>query len=107
MNEYLARLSRELPDVRRIFLCEKRGTHLGYNIERHGGELVFRDSFNENRSTLGHFNKTLETLTLGGKSCLSFSDKDFAAQKPIMTYFYDIGDDWLLIFDLCVNVKGN
>jgi len=106
MNEYLTRLYRELPDVRRLSLCDKRGTQFTYNIEKRDGEMISCDNFNKNWSCRGYFSKALESLALGGKSCISNSYRDFSTKEPIMTYFYDIGDAWLLFFDFCAEIDG-
>jgi EAL domain-containing protein (putative c-di-GMP-specific phosphodiesterase class I) len=100
LNEYLTRLCRELPDVRRAYICDRQGLQLTCNIERHDGELAPRDYLNKNWSWRGYFSKALETLTLGGNSCLANGYRDFTTKEPVLTYFYALGDDRLLFLDL-------
>ena len=100
LNDYLTRICRELPDVRRAYLCDRQGVQLTHNIERLNGELIRRDYQNKNWSWRGYFSKALETLTLGGRSCISNGYRDVTTKEPVLTYFYAIHDDRLLFFDL-------
>jgi EAL domain-containing protein (putative c-di-GMP-specific phosphodiesterase class I) len=100
LNEYLAGLCRELPEAKRAYLCDRQGTQLTHNIERRGGELIRRDYCNKNWSWRGYFSKALETLTVGGQSCISNGYRDFTTREPVSTYFYALGDDRLLFLDL-------
>jgi EAL domain-containing protein (putative c-di-GMP-specific phosphodiesterase class I) len=100
LNEYLIRLCRELPDIRRAYICDRQGLQITCNIERRDGELASRDYLNKNWSWRGYFSKALETLTLGGKSCLANGYRDFTTKEPVLTYFYALGGDSLLFLDL-------
>ena len=101
LNGYLTRLCRELSDARRVYLCDKQGIQLTCSIEKRGTELICGEYCGKNWSWRGYFSKALETLALGGKSCLSNSYRDFTTKEPVRTYFHAIGNDRLLFVDMC------
>jgi EAL domain-containing protein (putative c-di-GMP-specific phosphodiesterase class I) len=69
-DTYLIKLFRELPEVIRIYLCNRQGIQLSNNIERQSGDIVCRDYKNKNWAWRGYFYETIEAFTTGRKSCL-------------------------------------
>jgi len=99
-NEYLIKLFRELPEVIRIYLCNRKGVQLSNNIERQSGDIVCRDYKNKNWAWRGYFHEIIKAFIRGRKSCLTNPYRDFTTKEKICTYSYAIKDDVFLLADI-------
>jgi EAL domain-containing protein (putative c-di-GMP-specific phosphodiesterase class I) len=99
-NEYLIKFFCELPEVIRIYLCDKKGVQLSNNIEQESGKIVCRDYKNKNWAWRGYFHEIIAAFATGGKSCLSHEYRDFITKGKIFTYCYAINDDVYLLADI-------
>jgi len=100
IDAYLTKLCHELPEVRRIYLCNRRGDQITYNFERHLDDVTFCDYRNKNWAWRGYFHDALEAFIAGRKSCLSTAYLDFTTKKHILTYSYMLADDVFLFVDI-------
>jgi hypothetical protein len=100
VNIYLSKLCGELPEVIRIYLCNKYGEQISYNFEWNSGEVTLCDYRGKNWAWRGFFHEALETLIAGRKSCLSTAYRDFSTKKRVFTYFYALSDDIFLFVDV-------
>jgi EAL domain-containing protein (putative c-di-GMP-specific phosphodiesterase class I) len=99
-DPYLMKLFHELPEVIRIFLCNRQGAQLSNNIERQSEDIVCRDYKNKNWAWRGYFHETIKAFARGRKSCLSNVYRDFNTKEKMCTYCYAINDTIFLFADL-------
>jgi len=99
-NEYLTKLFRELPEVIRIYLCNRKGVQLSNNIERQSDRIICRDYINKNWAWRGYFHEIIKAFIRGRKSCLTNPYRDFTTKEKICTYSYAIKDDVFLLADI-------
>jgi len=104
-DAYLIRLFRELPDVKRIYLCSRQGVQLSDNIERDSEDIVCRDYRNKNWAWRGYFHESLTAFAMGRKSGLSNIYRDFTTKEQIFTYYYAISDDVFLFVDFAKDTE--
>jgi len=97
---FLTELCLELPEVIRIYLCNRQGDQISYNFEWVSGNIQNRDYRGKNWAWRGFFHEALETFISGGKSCLSSAYRDFLTKNRIYTYFYALNDDVFLFADI-------
>ncbi|MDR1858348.1 MAG: EAL domain-containing protein [Treponema sp.] len=100
INEYLSKLCGELPEVVRIYLCNKLGEQITYNFEWNSENVTLRDYRGKNWTWRGFFSEALEALIEGKKSCLSTVYRDFTTKKRIYTYFYALDSNIFLFADI-------
>jgi len=100
INTYLEKLCSELPEVMRIYLCNKHGAQITYNFEWHSGKVTYCDCRNKNWVWRRFFHEALETFIVGKKSCLSTAYRDFITKERIFTYFYALSDDVFFFADI-------
>ncbi|MCL1959098.1 MAG: EAL domain-containing protein [Spirochaetes bacterium] len=99
-DEYLIKLFRELPEVIRIYLCNRKGVQISNNIERQSGDIVCRNYRNKNWAWRGYFHEIIKAFIRGRKSCLTNPYRDFTTKEKICTYYYSIKDDVFLLADI-------
>jgi len=100
VNTYLTELCGELPEVIRIYLCNKHGEQITQNFEWHSGNVTLCDYRGKNWAWRRFFHEALETYIAGRKSCLSSAYRDFTTKTQVFTYFYALDDDIFLFVDI-------
>ena len=100
VEEYLSKLCMELPEVVRIYLCNKFGEQITYNFEWHSEKITLCDYRGKNWMWRGFFSEALEAMIEGRKSCLSTVYRDFTTKKRIYTYFYALNNNIFLFADI-------
>jgi EAL domain-containing protein (putative c-di-GMP-specific phosphodiesterase class I) len=96
----LIKLLTELPQVKRIYLCNRQGVQLSNNIERNSENIVCCDYKNKNWAWRGYFHETITAFAIGRKSCLSNTYRDFTTKEQMFTYCYAASDDIFLFADI-------
>jgi EAL domain-containing protein (putative c-di-GMP-specific phosphodiesterase class I) len=96
----LVKLCRELPEVLRIYLCNKYGKQITYNFEQHSGDVTCYDCRGKNWAWRGYFHEAMDAFITGRKSCLSSAYRDFTTKKRVFTYFYALSNDVFLFADI-------
>ncbi|MDR1829422.1 MAG: hypothetical protein LBQ76_01485, partial [Candidatus Fibromonas sp.] len=96
----LTKLCSELPEVIRIYLCDRHGNQISYNFEWISGKVVIFDYRGKNWSWRGFFHEAQEAIITGKNSCLSTAYRDFTTKKRVFTYFYAFGDDVFFFADI-------
>ncbi|WP_461245974.1 EAL domain-containing protein [Treponema sp. R6D11] len=99
-NEYLTKLFRALPEVIRIYLCNRKGVQLSNNIEKQEEKVVCREFKNKNWAWRGYFHEIIKAFIRGRRSCLTNPYRDFTTKEKICTYCYAINDDVFLLADI-------
>jgi EAL domain-containing protein (putative c-di-GMP-specific phosphodiesterase class I) len=99
-DECLNKLFRELPEVIRIYLCDRKGVQISNNIERQSGGVLYKDYKNKNWAWRGYFHEIIKAFIRGRKSCLTNPYRDFTTKEKIWTYCYAIKDDVFLLADI-------
>jgi EAL domain-containing protein (putative c-di-GMP-specific phosphodiesterase class I) len=99
-NEYLTKLFHALPEVIRIYLCNRKGMQLSNNIEKQDDNVVCRDFQNKNWAWRGYFHEIIKAFIRGRKSCLTNPYRDFTTKEQICTYCYAINEDVFLLADI-------
>ena len=97
---YLKKLCQELPEVMRIYLCNKYGEQISYNFERQSEDIVCHDYRGKNWSWRRYFHKTLEAFGQGKKTFLSKAYRDFTTKERVFTYSHALSDDVFLFADI-------
>jgi len=100
VDTYLAKLCGELPEVTRIYLCNKYGEQITHNIEWNSGDVTLCDYREKNWAWRGFFHEALDAYIAGRKSCLSSAYRDFTTKKRVFTYFYALNNDVFLFADI-------
>jgi EAL domain-containing protein (putative c-di-GMP-specific phosphodiesterase class I) len=100
INAYLTELCGELPEVIRIYLCDRQGWQITYSFEWHLENVTLCDDRGKNWAWRGFFREALETFIAGGKSCLSSAYCDFTTKKQVSTYFHTLDNDVFLFADI-------
>ncbi|GBU26437.1 hypothetical protein R83H12_03134 [Fibrobacteria bacterium R8-3-H12] len=95
---YLAKLSKELSNVRLVYLCDSHGNQLTSNVILHSKNLATYK--NKNWVWRGYFYEALKSVASGKKSCLSNAYHDFSTKDKVRTYSYAISDDVFLFVDI-------
>jgi len=99
-DEYLIKLFRELPEVIRIYLCDRKGIQLSDNIEQQSDNITCSNFKNKNWAWRGYFHEIIKAFIRGRKSCLTNPYRDFTTKEKICTYCYAITDDIFLLVDI-------
>jgi EAL domain-containing protein (putative c-di-GMP-specific phosphodiesterase class I) len=100
IETHLAKLCSELPEVSKIYLCNRRGNKITYNFEWQSEKVITRDYRGKNLAWRGFFHEALETLIAGRNSCLSTAYRDFSTKKRVFTYFYALNDEVFFFADI-------
>jgi len=99
-DEYLIKIFHALPEVIRIYLCNRRGVQISNNIERQSDKIICRDYKNKNWAWRGYFHEIIKAFIRGRKSCLTNPYRDFSTKEKICTYSYAIKENVFLLADL-------
>jgi len=99
-NVYLIKLFYELPEVIRIYLCNRKGVQISDNIEKQSDNIVSNDYKNKNWAWRGYFHEIIKAFIRGRNSCLTNPYRDFTTKEKICTYCYAIKDDVFLLADI-------
>ncbi|MCL2181547.1 MAG: EAL domain-containing protein [Treponema sp.] len=97
---YLTDLCYELPEVVRIYLCDKHGKQITCNFEWSFGELKHSGYLGNNWALRGFFYEAMEMFISGKKSGLTSSYRDFTTKNRIFTYFHALTPDIFLFVDI-------
>jgi EAL domain-containing protein (putative c-di-GMP-specific phosphodiesterase class I) len=99
MDKCLETLLQTLPEtVKRIFLCNRQGIQISYNIEREDGRIKPLDFRRKNWAWRGYFQKALAVYESGRKSCITDIYRDVTTKELIFTFSYlDFFDNFLFI----------
>ena len=100
IETYLTKLCSELPEVVRIYLCNRHGDQISYNFEWLSGKVITYDYRGKNWSWRGFFHEAQEAIITGKNSCLSTAYRDFITKKRVFTYFYAFSDDVFFFADI-------
>jgi len=100
VGKYLSNLCGELPEVIRIYLCNKNGEQISSNFEWNEGNVTLCDYRGKNWAWRGFFHEALEAFMAGGRSCLSAAYRDFSTKNRVYTYFYALNSDVFLFVDI-------
>jgi hypothetical protein len=106
-DTYLMQLFRELPELKRIYLCNRQGIQLSDNIERQSGDIICRNYKNKNWAWRGYYHETIAAFATGRKSFLSDIYRDFTTKEQMFTYCYAISDDAFLFADIIKDTEKN
>jgi len=93
----LAKLSKELSNVRLVYLCDSHGNQLTSNI-CNGNKLEMYK--HKNWVWRGYFYGILKSVAIGEKSYISSSYHDFSTKDKVRTYSYAISDNIFLFVDV-------
>jgi len=105
VNTSLSKLFQELPELLRIYLCNKYGEQITCNFEWNSGHVEQYDNYLGNHWTWrGFFQKAMEVVISGRKSGLSTVYRDFTTKERIFTYFYALTTDIYLFADMDADV---
>jgi len=95
---YLAKLCKELLNVRLVYLCDSHGNQLTSNVILNSENLATYK--NKNWVWRGYFYEALKAVATGEKSCLSDAYHDFSTKDKVRTYSYFISNDIFLFVDI-------
>jgi len=94
---FLTKLSKELSNVRLVYLCDSHGNQLTSNIHNGNQSETYK---NKNWVWRGYFYGILKSVAIGEKSYISSSYHDFSTKDRVRTYSYAISDDVFLFIDI-------
>jgi EAL domain-containing protein (putative c-di-GMP-specific phosphodiesterase class I) len=101
INDYFSKLFLEVSDLtKRIYLCNRRGEQLSYNIELDSENIKWNDYRRRNWAWRGFFQEAMIMLDAGMKSHLSAVYRDATTKEEIYTYTYAINTDLYLLIDI-------
>jgi len=100
VEAFLSKLCGELPEVIRIYLCDKQGEQITPNFEWDSSDDMLYNFRGKNWAWRGFFHEALQTFLAGGKSCLSSAYRDFMTKKRVFTYFYALNENVFLFADI-------
>jgi EAL domain-containing protein (putative c-di-GMP-specific phosphodiesterase class I) len=100
IDEYLYKLCCELPEVMRIYLCDKQGKQISCNFEWNSGEVKYQGFLGSNWAWRGFFQEAMETVISDRNSGLSSAYRDFSTKERIHTFFYKLTADIYLFADI-------
>ncbi|MDR0196632.1 MAG: EAL domain-containing protein [Oscillospiraceae bacterium] len=101
INDYFSQMLAELsPQIKRIFLCNRWGEQLSYNIETRSGGVKLSDCRHRNWSWRGYFQESMIILDAGLKSHLTPVYRDVTAKEKIYTYIRPINRNIYLFIDI-------
>jgi len=101
ISDYFSKLLLETADfAKRIYLCNRRGEQLSYNIEMDSGNIKWSDYRRRNWAWRGYFQEAIIMIDAGMKSHLSGVYRDATTKEVISTYTYAINTDLYLFIDI-------
>jgi EAL domain-containing protein (putative c-di-GMP-specific phosphodiesterase class I) len=101
INDYFSKLFLEVSDsAKRIFLCNRQGEQLSYNIEMNGDGIKWNDYRRRNWGWRAFFQEAMIMLDAGMKSHLSSAYRDATTKEEIYTYSYAINTDLYMFIDI-------
>ena len=101
VNASLSKLCHELPDLLRIYLCNKHGEQITCNFEWNSENIEQNDGYlGNNWAWRGFFQEAIKVCIAGRKSGLSTIYRDFTTKERIFTYFYALTTDIYLFVDM-------
>jgi len=100
INLYLSELCGKLPEVIRIYLCNKHGRQISSDFEWDSDTITYDSYIDKNWAWRGFFQEAMEIFISGEKSGLSSPYRDFTAKTTIFTYFYALTSDIYLFVDI-------
>ena len=103
IDKYLSNLCLQVPEIVRIYLCNKKGEQITFNFEWDCGNIKFFDYHGHNWAWRGFFREAMEIFISGKKSGLSSAYRDFTTKEKIYTYFYSLNNEILLFADVKKN----
>jgi EAL domain-containing protein (putative c-di-GMP-specific phosphodiesterase class I) len=108
MNEYFSKLCLWLPDhVKRIYLCDRDGDQLSYNIEKCAGNITWNDYARKNWSWRSYFREAMVLLDTGIKSYLTDMYRDVTTKEEITTYICHVRTGIFLFIDILQQAETN
>ena len=100
-TEYFSKMFMDLsPMIKRIFLCDRWGQQLSYNIEKTPTGVVLNDCRYRNWSWRGYFQEAMLILAAGSKSHMTAVYRDATTKEKIYTYIRAINKDLFLFVDV-------
>lgn len=107
INDYFSELCFELSNqIKRIYLCNRYGEQLSYNIEMDSGKIIWTDYRHRNWAWRGYFQKAMIMFGSGIKSYLTDVYRDVITKEKIYTYIYLIDKDKYLFIDILLHLNG-
>jgi EAL domain-containing protein (putative c-di-GMP-specific phosphodiesterase class I) len=101
LDEYFSQLFVEVAEwTKRIYVCDRQGEQLSYNIEMEKGKVVLNDYRHSNWAWRGFFQEAMIMLDAGMKSHLTAAYRDVITKEEIYTYTYAINSDLYLFIDI-------
>jgi len=100
IEEYLSNLCKELPEVIRVYLCNRQGEQITCNYEWNSTDIKQSGYYGNNWAWRGFFYEAMEVFVSGVKSGLSSAYRDFTTKERIFTYFYALTDDIYMFADI-------
>jgi hypothetical protein len=101
LNEFFSELFLALSgQIKRIYLCNRRGEQLSYNIEMDSDGLKWNDYRHRNWAWRGYFQEATIMFDAGMKSHLTTTYRDATTKEKMYTYVYSINADLFLFIDI-------
>lgn len=101
MDEYFSDLCVEMPNcVKTIYLCNKFGYQVSFNIEKGMDSIELLDFKNRNWSWRSYFQNALTAIGGGQKSFLTTAYRDATTKEKIYTYVRAIKNDTYMFIDI-------
>lgn len=101
INAYFSLFCSELSEcVKRVYICDRYGCQLSYNIEKRGETIEIIDYRNKNWSWRGYFQKAMIAFNSGMKSYLTSEYRDVVTKEKMYTYVRFIHSNMLLHIDV-------
>jgi EAL domain-containing protein (putative c-di-GMP-specific phosphodiesterase class I) len=103
MNEYFSRLCLSLPDrVRRVYICDRGGRQLSYNLDKEGGAIRPADYRGKSWAWRGYYREAVDVFSSGMSYFLTGEYRDVTTKEKMCTYIRLIGEDMVLHIDISV-----
>lgn len=101
LNEYCSKLFLEISDMaKRIYLCNRRGEQLSYNIEMGDDGVKWVDCRGRNWAWRDYFQEAMIMHGAGVKSHLTNISRDIDTKEKVYTYIYAINTDLFMFIDI-------
>jgi hypothetical protein len=101
LNDYFSKMFSEVSSrSKRIYLCNRLGEQVSYNIEMEAGNIKLKDYRCRNWAWRGFFQEAMMMINAGMKSNMTASYLDATTKEEIYTYTYAINTDMYLFIDI-------
>jgi EAL domain-containing protein (putative c-di-GMP-specific phosphodiesterase class I) len=101
LDEYFSKLFMEVAGrTKRIYVCDRQGEQISYNIEMEDGKIALKDYRRRNWAWRGFFQEAMIMLDAGMKSHLTSAYRDVITKEEIYTYTYAINSELYLFIDI-------